>query len=774
MSAMTETTPYYLQGTSGYQQAVNIYRERGWEGTLPLPPDKKFPPPKGFTGGSNPMPSAEQLQAWMQENPNGNIGLRLPKGVIGLDVDSYGNKPGGASLFELINEFGPLPSTWMSTSRRRLGDSTSGIRLYRVGEDVKFKGNPKPGIEMIQFHHRYAVVWPSWHPQVDAFYEWWGPDGKESDPPSISELPMLPPDWVEGLRARTSEEQRGEAYEDIGPGDLKGVTGYGELVRRYIERARAGGSCHITGQELANQLRDNHCPYMDAMETYAEQYFEGTKDFTTREDYTIVEVLKFFEWAYNGEPRAAMGTFKRTEHHAEKFPPPTDPMGVADELNARWSRSGAPLLKQWREGWYRWTEMAGWTEVSALSVRSDVFRMLQHAFYEKLNPDTGELEPQMWLPNVNKVRNVEAALMAVCALDDSISEPSWLGGHGDLPAHEIVACQNGLLHVPTRTLLPPDPSFFSQTALGLDFDQRAPTPTEWLKFLNSLWPDDPDAISTLAEVFGYLISGRTDLQKIMLLLGPPRSGKGTIARVLTELVGEANIASPTLMSLGSHFGLQALIGKSLAIIGDARVDGQGGKEIVAKLLGISGEDTVSIDRKNRNYWTGRLSTRFLILTNEIPNLRDSGGALAKRLVTLRMTESWLGREDHQLTERLMGELPGIMNWALDGYDRVKASGSITVPESSDEVTSMIEDMVSPMKMFIEEMCVVGPGISCLSDDFYQAYSMWAVGRGFAAGSTTTVGRDLRAVLPNIERKRVSIEGIQRYHYFGVSCPTRPA
>lgn len=768
---MSEITPYYLQGITGYAKAVNVYRERGWEGVLPLPKDQKFPPPKGFTGNKNPMPSDDQLQAWTQAHVSGNVGLRLPKGVIGIDVDSYGSKPGGASIYELITEFGPLPSTWISTSRRRMGDTTSGIRLYRMGEDVKLRSNPKPGIDIIQHHHRYTVVWPSWHPKVDAYYEWWGPNGRESDPPHISELPLLPPEWVEGLRARTPEEQQGIGYDgEPGPGDLKGVQGYGELVRKYIERARQGAGCHDTGRDLGVQLRDNKCPYRDAMETYAEMYYEGTKDFTDRDSYTLLEVLKEFEWAFNNpdDSRKPLPQFRQDEHHAELFPPPGKPMEVAKELVSRWSRSGVPLIVRWREGWYRWTEMNGWTEQTTENIRKDVYRILQHAYYEKLNADTGEFEQIDWAPNVNKIRNAMEALIAVAAISDSIDEPSWLGPRSDPPPNEIVMCRNGLLHVPSRTLLPPDPSFFSQTALGLDFDQHAGEPVEWLKFLNSVWPDDPESINTLAEVFGYLISGRTNLQKIVLLLGPPRSGKGTIARILTELVGMRNIASPTLMSLGSHFGLQSLIGKSLAIIGDARVDGRGSKEIVAKLLGISGEDSISIDRKNRSYWNGRLNVRFLILTNEIPNLRDSGGALARRLITLRLTKSWYGHEDHRLTARLMNELPSIMNWALDGYDRIVANGVISVPESSGEVTSMIEDMVSPMKMFIEERCVVGPREIVRSDHLFSAYEMWAAASGFGSGSVTTVGRDLRAVLPSIERKRVSVDGVQKYHYIGVS------
>jgi putative DNA primase/helicase len=59
----------------------------------------------------------------------------------------------------------------------------------------------------------------------------------------------------------------------------------------------------------------------------------------------------------------------------------------------------------------------------------------------------------------------------------------------------------------------------------------------WLDFLNDLWPDDAESIDTLQEIAGYLLTARTDLQKFFMIIGPPRSGKGTIIRVLTALLG---------------------------------------------------------------------------------------------------------------------------------------------------------------------------------------------------------------------------------------------
>ena len=88
----------------------------------------------------------------------------------------------------------------------------------------------------------------------------------------------------------------------------------------------------------------------------------------------------------------------------------------------------------------------------------------------------------------------------------------------------------------------------------------------------------------------YVISGRLDLHKILLLIGPTRAGKGVIARVLKALVGRGNYAGPTLASLGTNFGLSPLIGKPLAIISDARLGGANVHQVVERLLSVSGED----------------------------------------------------------------------------------------------------------------------------------------------------------------------------------------
>ncbi len=180
-----------------YADAAELYWGTGWRGVLPLPPRRKADPPKGHTGHDGLEPSYADVCAWAEDRPDSNIGLRLPDGVIGIDVDAYEGKVGGTTYERWCTEHGPLPPTWRSTSR---DDGLSSIRLYRVPTgrlwQTKLTGG---GVEVIQHAHRYAVVWPSVHPEGRT-YRWLDPEGVPSArPPSLDDLPVLPQAWQDAL-----------------------------------------------------------------------------------------------------------------------------------------------------------------------------------------------------------------------------------------------------------------------------------------------------------------------------------------------------------------------------------------------------------------------------------------------------------------------------------------------------------------------------------------------------------------------------------------------
>lgn len=181
-----------------YAQTWETYQDLGWQGVLPLPERKKANPPRGFTGAGGAWPTYADCWSWADDPhlEDGNIALRLPDGIIGIDVDAYDGKPGANTLAAGEQQWGALPATWRTTSR---DDGISGIRLYQAPTGLAWPGEVGAGIEIIQERHRYAVAPPSIHPEGRT-YRWITPEGAVSTvPPTPDTLPHLPQAWVDGL-----------------------------------------------------------------------------------------------------------------------------------------------------------------------------------------------------------------------------------------------------------------------------------------------------------------------------------------------------------------------------------------------------------------------------------------------------------------------------------------------------------------------------------------------------------------------------------------------
>lgn len=376
-----------------------------------------------------------------------------------------------------------------------------------------------------------------------------------------------------------------------------------------------------------------------------------------------------------------------------------------------------------------------------------VIRAALYHFLEKAQRrEENELVP--FDPTKAKVDNVLDALRALGNLPASSASPCWIDIESDLDPFDIMPCRNGLLHVPSRRLLPRSPNFFTVNGLEFDFDPDAPAPTHFLRFLEDLWPDDRESKDCLLEWIGYLLTPRTHLQKILMLVGPKRSGKGTIGRLITHLIGKRNVCAPTLAGMSIPFGLWALMGKAVAIIADARIGGRTDTAIVAeRLLSISGEDIQSVSRKFLPDWTGRIGTRFMLLTNELPRIEDASGALVSRFVVLTLKQSFYGREDQGLFDRFIPELPGILNLALDGADRLRARDYFKQPEASESLIQDFEDLGSPIAAFLRDCCDVARGYEVTHKELYGKWRHWCVENGRdKPGTVQTFGRNLRAAV----------------------------
>jgi putative DNA primase/helicase len=468
------------------------------------------------------------------------------------------------------------------------------------------------------------------------------------------------------------------------------------------------------------------------------------------------------------------------------------PLGSRDPESTKLVLSTAKTLptaqayvreNEWHEGIATLHHYAGsfmqwrgnrWADVEEGALAKHLHQLLHDdAVQYVLDKKTGAYVLVNFNANPSTVRQAIDTLRNHCFLPSSTAVPSWFGGAPPFPLRELMACATRTLHIPTGQTIAPTPAFFTTAALEFDYDPGAPEPLRWLTFLRELFGNDDEQVRLLQEWFGYALTADTSQQKILLVVGPRRSGKGTLARVLTHLVGAANVVGPTVSSLGGPFGLQPLLGKSLAIVSDARFAGENVLTVVERLLCISGEDTITVDRKHVASVTLRLPTRFVFLTNELPRLSDASTALAGRFSILRLDRSFYGNEDVGLLDALLGELPGILLWSILGWHRLHEQRRFTDPVSTRTAVQDIEDLSSPVAAFVRDRCTVGPAQTVLCGDLYGAWTSWCATEGRSMPSTQQVfGRDLAAAVPSVRRRRSTGGKCPRYEGIGLSGVTQ--
>jgi putative DNA primase/helicase len=188
----------------------------------------------------------------------------------------------------------------------------------------------------------------------------------------------------------------------------------------------------------------------------------------------------------------------------------------------------------------------------------------------------------------------------------------------------------------------------------------------------------------------------------------------------------------------------------LGVISDARLSGRTDKAVLAeRLLSISGEDTLTVDRKYASAWTGRLPTRLMILTNELPEISDASAALVSRFLIIELERSFYGEEDEGLTQKLLEELPGILLWSLCGLERLRQRRRFEQPQKAIEAMEEMEALASPVRAFIREACVIEPGVEIVTSDLYRQWVSWCEIHGRShPGTTERFGRDLHTAFPS--------------------------
>lgn len=791
-----------------FADSVVDYAQAGWPCIIPVPPADKYPPPVGFTGAAGRDTDPMQLVMWAESHAGHSIAIRLPDGIVGIDVDHYVkgevDKRGAETLAECEARWGPLPATWASTARGTdAGPGPSRIMFYRVPPG-RYATKLGDAIEVIQRHHRYAVVWPSPHHGAGAPYRWYGPDGLLvfGAVPKPIELPELPAAWVAGLREGASlagpaaaDEARGRAMLDALVYDVRPACT--EVVNAaMVARDALTGSTHGNRHDAATE-RTHHLvqlaaaghPGAGAVLGELASLWEALTSGEGREDEFSRMLLTSARKAVTvvgdrpvpRDPCLVMGSVTmaapapvddrpEAEQPEPIGPPrelhpleiigahPFDPRGALDQTMAdavlgrvqpilRFAHDARVWLLRGPEVWETSADLAGWA-VALLADRMP----LGNPDAEKGSDARDQAERRKRFMTSAAARGIAAKIKdrvaggahpSTLRLADLDREPwlLWAGGAGwDLTASAERPVQARI-----------DPATPHRHSAGTLPEVR-PTPL-WDAFTAAVWPD-AELRAWALRVLSITFTGYSD-KALPILIGERDRGKTQVVALLMSVLGTyAHAADPRLLGGAdkAHASIiYALMGRRLSFIDEGPREGRLGQERLKQLTG-GGELTGNAMNQNPVTWS---PTHTLVLTaNEEPVLTDPAVRGRVRLIPCEGDPAQViaarAAIGHPSGRAWRSEAPGVLAAMMR-----EAAGWLAAPSSALTLAAPERYRFRAEELAAEQ----DPIAAWIADEtepdengersraLYEAFVVWARNGNLHPGrlpSETKWGRDLTA------------------------------
>lgn len=786
-----------------YELSARVYYRAGWS-PLPLPPGEKTYPPVGYTGQKGRHAEPSQVEAWINRKGDGNVALRMPPELIGIDVDNYGDKAGAATLAAAEAAWGPLPPTWKTTSR---SDAVSGIRLFRIPPGLAWPGGLTQfggGVELCRWDHRYVIVAPSIHDKTGEQYHWFAPSGKrttaaaaeggEWEFPAPEELADLPKSWVEGLTSGKSWVEREE--EDLDPEEVQSwildrpAGNLCEKMQRTLDAwmskvAAAGedGGAHDAARDGAwAVIRDSAAGHTGLTQALRKLMLAHKEALRLRRpekaahEWSSIKARGVRKVAAEGptddDDPCVLGEVSRTaatrHRGSEGMDFERDDIGNGQRFALQWRNE-----VRWvpaNEAWFIWRDKVWGVDEDGEVVRmatKTVRGMRQEAeFIEDPKSKAAFLKFVGSSSNEARIN----AMLRMAKANKGITMPAE---RFNANRNQLV-CDNGTLVLPLEfsgesvRRIPSIPEHYNTIQTGTEFQASAELP-EWEKFLERFQPDI-EVREWLQKLAGYSLLGSNPRRLMVACIGDTSTGKSTfaesIAAALGPYGGSANMtifrdnqddrARPDILRvLPMRFVYSEEASRSWHLHPD-------------QIKRITGGAPMTARGMRSNIYVDQIPafTPWLV-TNHAPTIEGADRALWRRIVVVPFdVQIPKTEEDARFRERLTSPegRAAILAWLVAGYRAYLADPDAvqTIPAGAMVANAKFRAEVSDLAIFLNEVCEVGsaedPEYRTGPDDLYQAYRGWCGMNGIQPRdvmSGTKFGREVSGEFPKV---KVKIEG----------------
>lgn len=391
---------------------------------------------------------------------------------------------------------------------------------------------------------------------------------------------------------------------------------------------------------------------------------------------------------------------------------------------------------------------SGVKEIPCYKLMADYFKLVEHfkcddsyrGFYDD---DFYKLESKTRL--MNKIFNLCRKKASPAQLEGfykMISAACYFPKEKLVPKPGLINLRNGVLSVSDKRLYKHDPSYNFTYKLKHDYDVNATCPN-FSRSLHNVCEGNSQLMDLMQEIFGYVIEGGEPIaQKAFVFIGSGANGKSTIIDALKNLVGKANISSVPMSMLHKPFSVVTMDGKLANLVDETPKSGINAESFKNIVTGGS----VQAAFKGRDEFTIEPRVKLIFACNEPPNFGDSSHGLRRRLIVFPFNANFTGIEDYSVSEKIRGEMSGILNWALEGLDRLKKNHyKFTIGKAVNEAEEALTKDTDSVYSFMDEHAIFMDGPNgedefLRRDNAYSYYKKYCVNNGFFAVSSNTFSR----------------------------------
>jgi len=327
---------------------------------------------------------------------------------------------------------------------------------------------------------------------------------------------------------------------------------------------------------------------------------------------------------------------------------------------------------------------------------------------------------------------------------------------------QYIALENGIYNIETGELEPGDPDKFLVNQCPVEYDEDADCPNI-KEFLTDIVREED--IVALQEMMGYALLADQPFEKAWMLLGSGENGKSTFLNLLTKLIGEENVVSPSLHRLmNNKYARATLYGKLANINADLSEKALQHTGIFKQL---TGGDQIQAEEKYKPSFEFWNTATLIYAANKLPKTRDTTDAFFRRWIIIEFPYKFTDNpddnhkdKDPRIEQQLYQdeELSGLLNFALTGLERVLEQGGFSDTQHMDDIKQEWLRRTNPLMAFTEHYTEHDPDCIVPKKEFANAVREFCRDKGAKFPTNKTIGEDLPGMVDAVATIRPDIGG----------------